>query len=49
MPIIIKYYIDNGFQEEDWNMVYTIIRGGKTIRKLKIKKKNKTRKIRHEK
>ena len=41
---IIKYYTDNGFQEEDWNMVYTIIKGGKTIRKRKNKQNKKTRK-----
>jgi hypothetical protein len=32
---IIKYYTENGFKEEGWNMIYTIIKGGKTIRKQK--------------
>jgi hypothetical protein len=40
---ILNYYIVNGFEIEGMEMVYNV-KGGKTIRKLKIKKKNKTRK-----
>ena len=41
---VIKYYKDNDFQEDGWNMIYTIIKGGKTIRKVKTKKRIKTQK-----
>jgi hypothetical protein len=43
---IIKYYIANGFEIEGWEMIYNV-KGGRTIRKRKIKKKNKTRKIKN--
>lgn len=42
---IIKYYTDNGFQEEGWDMVYTMIKGGKRkTGKSKNKQNKKTRK-----
>jgi len=41
---ILKYYITNGFEVEGFDMIYNV-KGGKTIRKLKINKKNNTRKI----
>jgi hypothetical protein len=41
---IIKYYIDNGFEAEGWEMIYTRTKGGKTIRKLKTKKRINTQK-----
>lgn len=45
---IIEYYRKNGFEEEHFNMIYNV-KGGRTIRKLRIKKKNKTRKNKNNK
>ena len=41
---LLKYYKVNGFVIKGLEMIY-YVKGGRTIRKLKIKKKNKTRKI----
>lgn len=41
---ILKYYTLNGFDIEGWEMIYNV-KGGRTIRTLETKKKNKTRKM----